>query len=184
MKIIGLSGKSGSGKDYIATNILKARGYHVMSFAWPMKISVVAKGLATYEEVFITKPPHVRHLLQQEGTELGRNVYGVDYWVKSAYGWMRTINEQWGIDKFVITDVRFPNELDFVKDSGGSVFRILAPQRIAQTSLSTEARMHISETALDGLPLHKYDGFIWNELGSEATLEARIMSVFTILNID
>lgn len=150
IKVIGISGKAGTGKDFISQNYLRPHGYYQWSLAWHFKVWTVGKGLATHEEVFYTKPPHVRKELQLEGTERGRMVYGDDVWCNTAKEWFAVLHEQWGIDKFVIPDIRFPNEVDFVKSMGGSVIRIHAPIRAENNSLSPEARLHISETALDG----------------------------------
>lgn len=175
IKVIGLSGKAGSGKDYIASKIITPRyGYVPFSIAWQVKASLVAKGALTYEEAFITKPPRARHLLQSEATESGRDIYGEDMWLRAADAWMRTIYEQWGIQRFVLSDVRFPNEVEYIKKMGGKVFRIIAPNRVAQSPLTAEARSHYSETALDDYPLDNFDGIIDNDIGKEDTLLQRI----------
>lgn len=165
MEIWGLSGRAGSGKDFIYTNYLAPRGFHRWALADHFKVWVVGKGEATHEEVYHTKPPHIRHLLQQEGTERGRNVYGENVWVRTAFEWMTLINETWNIDRFVISDVRFPNEAQAIQSFGGKVIRIVAPEREANSTLSEAARQHISETALNDTPLTAYDGVIYNDPG-------------------
>lgn len=175
IKVIGLSGKAGSGKDYIASRIITPKyGYVPFSIAWHVKANLVGKGALTYEEAFITKPPHARHLLQQEATESGRDIYGQDMWLRAADSWMRTIYESWGIQRFVLPDVRFPNEVEYIKKMGGKVIRIIAPKRVAQSPLSDEARNHYSEVALDEYPLDNFDGIIDNDIGNEDTLLQRI----------
>lgn len=57
IKIIGLHGKAGSGKDFIANACLS--DYFKFALANHFKIDVVRKYLFTYEEVFDTKPAHV-----------------------------------------------------------------------------------------------------------------------------
>ena len=162
-KVIGLSGHAGTGKDYIGTNYLKPLGFHQFSLAWHFKIGLVGKGIATYEEVFTTKPPHVRKALQEEGTEKGRMVFGDDIWCNTVYSWFRLLDESWGINKFYIPDVRFPNEVDFIKKMNGHVFRIVAPEREAKSGLTEAARQHISETALDHYNHEDFDGIINND---------------------
>lgn len=185
IKVIGLSGKAGSGKDYIATRIVTPKyGYQPFSLAWHIKTGIIGKGRATYEEVFITKPPHVRHLLQQDGTEHGRNVYGYDIWLDTAFAWMRLIYEQWGIARFVVPDVRFPNEVEYIKQHGGKVIRVIAPQRVQRSPLTLEARLHESETALDEYPLDNYDGLLYNDIGQEDTLVTRTEELFNKLRLN
>ena len=184
MQIIGISGKAGSGKDYIASKIVTPHyGYVPFSLAWHIKTGLIGKGMATYDEAFITKPPHVRHLLQQDGTENGRDVYGMDIWLDTAYAWMRLVYEQWGIARFVIPDVRFPNEVEYIQRHGGKVIRILAPQRVQNSPLSLEARLHRSETALDEYPLDNFDALLDNDIGSEDTLTDRVYTIFKTLNL-
>jgi hypothetical protein len=174
MQIIGISGKAGSGKDYLTQKFFRPDGFFQFSLAWHFKVWLVAKGEATYEEVFITKPPHVRKMLQLEGTEFGRLKYGEDVWCQSVLTWFRVFNESWGVDKFVIPDVRFPNEVEFIKKNGGKVYRIIAPTRVANSSLNEEARKHISETALDEYPLDQFDGLIFNDPEYSETVGSQI----------
>lgn len=149
IKVWGLSGKAGSGKDYIYTNYFKPMRFHNFALAWHMKISVIGRGLASYDDAFTHKPEHVRKIIQLEGTERGRLKYGENIWTDTAKAWMRLYNECWGITKFVITDVRFPNEAEFVKSMGGIVIRVDAPIRVSKNNLTPEARLHLSEIALD-----------------------------------
>lgn len=183
IKIIGLSGKAGTGKDYISQTVLRPMGYLQFSLAWHFKISVVGKSLATHEEVFVTKPPHVRRELQLEGTERGRYVYGEDIWCKTAAEWISILHETWGIHKFVIPDVRFPNEVNFIKNAGGKVLRIVAPEREAKNGLSAEDREHISEIALDNFSLDEYDGLIYNDPEYSPTIRQQVLSSIYEYNI-
>ena len=184
IKVIGLSGKAGSGKDYIASRIITPKyGYVPFSIAWHVKANLVGKGVLTYQEAFITKLPHARHLLQQEATESGRDIYGEDIWLKAADSWMRTIYESWGIQRFILPDVRFPNEVEYIKNMGGKVIRIAAPNRVAQSPLSQDARNHYSEVALDDYPLDKFDGVLYNDIGQENGLLSRVEEVFNNLNL-
>lgn len=176
--VLGLSGKAGSGKDYIASNYLKPRGWLPFSLAWHFKIWIVGKRLATHYEVFHSKPPHIRKLLQEEGTEFGRDVYGDTIWLDTAYAWMTLFHNQWGVSKFVIPDVRFPNEVEYLQSRGAAVCRVLAPERIRNSSLTTEARLHISETALDDY--ERFDGYIPNDIGQEAFVERDIDNLLTL----
>jgi hypothetical protein len=163
IQVIGLSGKAGTGKDWIFENYLRPAGYHRWALADHFKIWAVGRGLATYQEVFHTKPPHVRKALQQIGTEEGRLVYGESVWLDTTWAWMHHLAAMWGIDKFCVTDARFPNEVEYIQSHGGKVLRINAPIRAAQSDLTEEAKLHISETALDNYSLDKFDGIIQND---------------------
>lgn len=178
LEIIGLSGQAGSGKDYIFDHHLKPLGYARWALADHMKMWVIGKGQATYEEVFKTKPPHIRKLLQQTGTEEGRDLYGEDVWLRTNLAWLTHLSNTMDINKICITDVRFPNEVKFIQDHGGKVLRIIAERRVRNSPLSHEARQHISETALNGYT--GFDGFIWNDPGYEETVKQQI---YTLLDL-
>lgn len=172
MKIIAFSGKSGSGKDFITTNYLRPQGYFPVSLATHFKIWIVGKREATYEEVFHTKPEPVRHLLQQEGTERGRDVYGSSIWVDTLFEWMHWWNEMWSIDKFCIMDCRFQTEVYDIRKRGGKIYRIHAPLRAASSTLSENARLHISEIDLD--TFYNFDGIIHNDPNDASTIEEQL----------
>jgi hypothetical protein len=161
IKVLGLSGQAGSGKDWIYENCLFPMGYKRWALADHFKIWAVGREMCTYEEVFHTKPPKVRKALQTAGTEEGRLIHGEDIWCKTALAWMEHLNNTWKINKFVISDIRFPNEVKFIQEMGGKVLRIEAPTRVLNSSLSEEARQHISETALNGFT--EFDAIINND---------------------
>jgi len=159
--VIGLSASAGTGKDYVG-KLIKQHGFYNISLAWHFKIQCISHGDATYEEVFETKPPRVRRLLQIMGTEQGREVWGEDIWVNTMFAWMTLYHKDWGIDKFVIPDVRFPNELTAIQRLGGKVYRVTG-DRLGD--LTEEAWSHTSEQSLtDDMDL--YDGLINNNQGS------------------
>ena len=61
-----------------------------------------------------------RLALQLMGTEAGRDVFHPDLWVHTV---MRRC-EQFPELNYVIADVRFPNEIEAIRDSGGRVIRV------------------------------------------------------------
>lgn len=150
--VIGMSGKARSGKDYIAKHVLvQWNGFTPLSLAAHFKVDAVVKEGAPFDEVLGDTPKSndVRHLLQQMGTEQGRDVYGKDVWCKTLEAWMTILNNK-GVSSFVVTDVRFPNEVEWIQSIGGYVVRVTG-RGGAETE---EAQQHRSEIALDG-----YDGF-------------------------
>ena len=97
-----------------------------------------------------------RKLLQLLGTEAGRQIIHPNIWVNALFAdyednksdWLSGINSNW-----IITDVRFPNEAQAIKDRGGILIRINRPQYL-DNGLVIRKDEHLSETALDD-----YDGF-------------------------
>lgn len=129
-RLVGLAGYARSGKD-AAAGALVDLGYERRGFADALK---VLAGCVGWDG---RKDDAGRRLLQELGVG-AREVLGADVWVDAL---MSTLT-----GPTVITDVRFPNEVDAICDRGGVVVRIFRPG-------VGPARGHVSETALDGLSL-------------------------------
>lgn len=166
LQIIGISGKAGSGKDYLANTYLRPLGFRPIALADQIKALAVGRGHCTYQEAWHTKPPEVRKLLQQLGTELGRNTFHENVWVDTLGAWLELFGEKWGEERFVVTDVRFPNEVEGIQKLGGFVVRMWAPDRVADNGMPDALRLHPSETALDAFdPLVDPQGNPYYDLG-------------------
>lgn len=87
-------------------------------------------------------PMSGRHILQVVGTDIFRTIHG-DVWVDAC---IKNVLDD-GAELAIITDCRFPNEVEGVQAAGGKVLRY------ARAPFG-EADQHTSETALDG-----YDNF-------------------------
>lgn len=171
MILVGLSGCAGVGKTHLINHYLHKWGYYDAPLADELKVRAVAQGVASYEDAFYHKPPAVRMWLQEEGTERGRDVFGENIWCNTLLTRLRRVSSSWGLQRFVVSDVRFPNEVRFVLDNGGIVLRVEAPQRYASNGMTPEARQHRSERALDDFPVHQYTGVILNDPEYEGIIE-------------
>lgn len=133
--IIGITGKLGSGKNYIVNNIIlpvlkKIQSddrYLEIAFADQIKINVMTKNNINYADVYESKTQESRQLLQNEGTEVGRNM-DKNIWVNYLDNWI-TINNARGVSVFIISDCRFLNEFNYVKDNNGIIIKVVAPSR-------------------------------------------------------
>lgn len=147
-KVIGLAGAAGSGKDTVR-KMLEAHGYVGMAFADGLRdmLEVLLVHTAVPAEWMtdrrLKEEPipwlglSYRHLAQTLGTEWGRGLHP-DFWTRVTA--MRMAN--WPCDTpFVLSDVRFENEVRLVRELGGVIWRIDRPG-VAQV------RPHISETEL------------------------------------
>jgi hypothetical protein len=147
--MIGLTGYAYVGKDTLADLLVRSHGYHRLGFADPLKAMLLALDPAmvrstddkvvevtSVSELLVkyggswdkAKPDpyygtELRRLLQRLGTEAVRNHLGDDAWVRAAAS---RVNRN-GWSRVVIPDVRFPNEAEFVRESGGIVVRIERP---------------------------------------------------------
>jgi hypothetical protein len=132
MEIIGLLGHQGVGKNYIAEkilpSILKQKSTMVIAFADHFKIDCICKLDIEYDKVFGKKDHNTRKILQKVGTEEGRNKFGDDIWIRITEAWIKTYFSR-GIKRFIISDVRFQNEVDWIKSLNGLVIKINAPNR-------------------------------------------------------
>lgn len=120
-----------------------------------------------------------RKTLQTLGTQWGRQCGQKDMWVNYAlravttllgggHSYHRTtgVVEDAGVpgyDYAVITDGRFRNELVRVKELGGKVFQIRAPDANGSEAESAGVKGHTSETEQRGLPVHWFDAVLVND---------------------
>jgi hypothetical protein len=107
-----------------------------------------------------------RKLLQLLGTEAGRQIIHPNIWINALFADYnakgfdykgsenKEIKGDWIYPNWIITDVRFPNEAQAIKDRGGIVIRINRPQLIDRDF------EHDSETALDD---YEFDYVIEND---------------------
>jgi len=153
--IIGLTGYAQSGKDTVANILVERYGFTRIAFADkireylyetnPMYDSIVGEPLFVKAKVDrdgweeAKKSPHIRRLLQTSGVA-ARKLFGDDFWVKQA---LKDI--EFGGD-YVIADVRFENEADAIKSTGGQIWRV---KRLGVDPVNG----HISETQMDGYPV-------------------------------
>lgn len=175
--IIAISGKMGCGKDFITNNYIipyvqNVLGLKVLqlSFADQLKIITMVKDNIGYNDLYVNKTELSRRLLQINGTENARNL-NEDIWIQYLSNWIEVFKNR-GINCFVIPDLRFLNEFEWVKSQKGLVIRIKAPQR-NKTRLEQEAngnidayiniKSHKSECDLDDLHDTVYDYVIRND---------------------
>lgn len=133
LEIIGLLGHQGVGKNYIAEHIIPkvlktTKNTVVIAFADHLKINCITKQGADYNKVYGEKDYETRKMLQREGTEEGRDKYGKDIWIKTMESWIKVLSSR-GVKRFIISDVRFANEVKWIHSVYGLVMKINAPTR-------------------------------------------------------
>lgn len=138
--IIGFVGFIGCGKDTAADYLVNFHEFRRDSFAATLKDTAAAvfgwdrtllegrtKESREWREQVDTwwserlGIPHLtpRWILQYWGTDVLRNYFHDDIWIASLENKMRKTK-----DNIVISDVRFPNEIQAIHNSGGTVVRI------------------------------------------------------------
>lgn len=132
--IIGLCGAIGAGKDTVAATLERELFYNRLSFAMALKEAVATMFpwvprchfFGTQEEKaapLFTQGIHIwtgRKLLEVVGTDYMRAILP-DIWVRAA---MEQIDRR--PDKlWVVSDVRFPNEAQAIRDRGGIIWEVV-----------------------------------------------------------
>lgn len=148
--IIGLTGKMGTGKDTVADWLVENHEFKKVGFSDELYRGVCGLFDLTLEEALAWKdldydirveitsrnksqlgPSGLRiehgeftwrEFLQRFGTEMGRQVWGEDFWVERFED--RYLEEP---ERLVVRDVRFNNEAELIGAYGGTVWQILRP---------------------------------------------------------
>lgn len=178
--LIGISGKIGSGKSTLANLLLLSSRmpWEEKSFALKLKqITALVAGVPlettfTQEGKNIFVPTFnmtVGEMLQRIGTNAMRDGLDENVWIKALFADYK--NES----NWVVSDVRFPNEADYIKSMGGILVRLEGDPADVRKN-SNRDMTHPSETALDD-----YKGFdaIYSNTG---TLEELSNFADTICN--
>jgi len=178
--IIGLTGYAQSGKDTVAKILVENYKFTRVAFADtirnylyemnPMYDSIVGEPLFVKAKVDrdgweeAKKSPQIRRLLQNAGVG-ARKIFGDDFWITEV---LKNIDLS---DDIVITDVRFENEADSIKQWGK--FSNIDAQIWRIKRLGIEAvNGHVSEHEMDG---YKVDQIFTNN----TTLEDLVLMIKT-----
>ena len=177
MILIGLTGKARSGKDTVADYLKKHYRFQTTAFAAPLKAGCKAMfGLSDAQvhgdlkEVVI--PAYgcsPRQLMQWAGTEFGRNIVHPRIWlmqVENTWHSMLDAAHETLHSGLVVTDARFENETDMIRENGGVVIHVTRPG-------VTQVAAHSSES---GVKVGPDDIVITND-GSLGMLYAQIDDV-------
>lgn len=152
-----ISGKIGAGKTTIANGLEAQYGYHRRGFADAIK-DATAQALGCPLTHVYEQKQIFRSSLQALG-QAGRAYWGEDYWVEKLLTYIEGIESEWphprgeGL-RFVLDDLRFPNEAKALKEFGFKLVRIEEHLSCHQVwcdarGYTEEQQSHISETALD-----------------------------------
>jgi len=129
------------------------------------------------ENRYLVKPTP-RLILQNMGTEGMREQVHPNFWVNALFSGYKRMSHSGStrdmkFPNWIITDVRFPNELKAIEERGG------IPIRISRTGIHTPKPedLHPSETSLDNASFKYY-------INNDGTLEDLIKKVHEILILE
>lgn len=164
-RLIAFTGKAGAGKTTAAQALVERFGYVRIGFADPLKAMLAAflDQVGVHPETVhsmlhgdLKNAPagylaghSARHAMQTLGTEWGRRCMRGDFWIEA----MRQRVGRSPAQKFVIDDLRFDNEAEFVRVNRGLVFEV-------RDGTSPSAQAHESER---GIARDLVDGIIMND---------------------
>lgn len=167
--LIGLVGFIGSGKDTVAKMFVE-KGCHQDSFASPLKDvcsaifgwdrtlltgdTIESRDFRETPDMYWTKKLGIanftpRLALQLMGTEVMRNHFNEDIWLSSLE--YRIMKQHASAPCTVISDARFTNELDLIKQMGGKIIWVQRGElpdwfETASTSATNVVSRRIMET--------------------------------------
>lgn len=155
--VILLSGKSGSGKDFVA-NIMKEKleqkGNKVLVTHYADLLKYILKTFFDWDG---QKDEHGRHLLQYVGTDVIRR-QNPNYWIDFVKDIIIMFSNNW--DYILIPDARFPNEITRMFCSNFRTISIRITRLNYISKLTDEQQQHESETALDS---YSFDYYMTND---------------------
>lgn len=139
MLIVGVAGRAQHGKDTVGGVLRQEFGFYVMKFAGALRELLAAvnpvlscgevRGMSLewvleHGDWDTAKAhPEVRRMLQDLGT-CARSIIGEDVWIRALERRLADA-ETAGIERVVITDVRFTNEAEWVHAQGGEVWLVV-----------------------------------------------------------
>ena len=129
VKVIGYCGPIGSGKDYEANKLILEDKFIKVNFADPLledlwaSLKWVPLNHEDYEKfkvMQINDNCNGRDLIKNYG-ETMKKLHGEKYWINKWYKKVYSLMSK-GYKKFVIADVRFKQDFEYIRQFSGKVF--------------------------------------------------------------
>lgn len=177
--LIGLAGRARTGKTTAANHLANVHGFQTYAFADPLRdglMNILNLSPCDFDGDRKERPIEwlgrsPRELMQSLGTDWGRDQVHPDLWLLLAeqnLEFLGQTNEN--ATGFVISDLRFENEAEFIRQRGGMVIHVLRPD-------AAEVNPHLSEA---GVSIHDNDLVLHND-GALDDLFGQLDEFFTAL---
>jgi hypothetical protein len=189
--VIGLTGFKRSGKDTVGDYLCEKYGFTKLSYASALKKACQSIFSFTDEQLYGDEEKEKideywkhspRDILQKVGTELFREKLsevcehiGNDIWIRSVDRQIKALNnsDPSRYNKFVVTDIRFENEAEFIRKMNGKIFRVNRfYYEMADEALS---KLHKSESTIMTLEVDE-------DIENKSTLPDLYSKIDTLLN--
>ena len=199
-KLIGMMGLKGSGKDTVAKKIIYAEGgaWKKVAFADALKDAVAAlfgwnrqlvegdtpesrewreKVDSYWERELGIKDFSPRKALQMIGTDVMRNHFNEDFWIKAL---KRKILDS--TNHIIVTDVRFPNEANMIKSMGGNIVQVIRGELPEWWEAAAKFNKEEHLPTEENLGFTDKNGQLWSIHPSEYSLAGIIEPDYVIHN--
>lgn len=164
LRLIGLHGPAGCGKDTVAQILCVNHGFRRISLAGPLKLGLEVmldipsnfltdrhlKEKSLKEICGIDKTP--RQLMQTLGTEWGRRMVDPNLWLDIAQKIINNINKQAearNINGIVISDIRLGGEAQWLRSQGGEIWSISRDNNPCAIESEHESEIQLAPGFLD-----------------------------------
>lgn len=173
--LIGILGKKKHGKSTASNHLVIKCGYLELAIADVLKEGIKIWFGLTNDQVYGDKKEIIdeywkvtpRFLLQKFGTDIGRDYVskimpshvGKNLWIMNLEKKYLQLKKNNKDIKIVISDIRYQNEIDFIRKHGGIIIKILRPNFTDNGDISY--KLHKSETTID--KINDFDELLLND---------------------
>ena len=176
MRIFLISGKARSGKNEVA-NIIKfyydQKGEKTVVTEYSKYVKVFAKEMTDWDGTSSNKP---RIFLQEMGDFIRKNLKMPLLFIERMKTDMKVYEKFY--DNVIISDVRYPNEIEEIKHTYRSVYSMYIVNEHGNDNLSVKEKNHDSEHALDDY--NEFDYILVNQERKE--LQGKILKILKEIN--
>lgn len=165
MTIVAISGKRRSGKSFLGDKLVKQYGFYQVSLAAPLKQKIREEFNLTVAQTDGDKKEEYDPRIGMTPRELMIRLGGFyrsldkDFWVRRLFDQIKqTPQAQLGC--YVVTDMRFKNELDWFKRHGAILVRLERSERFTGPNIDDP-----SENELDSFK--EWDIFVPHHLNQD-----------------
>ncbi len=163
IQAIAIAGKKGAGKDTVANHLVKNFGFTKLAFADPLKDAIEDIFGFSHEQLYGNLKEEKdsywnvtpRAILQFVGNECFRTSFeeyfpdiGQDLWVRAMKKRIEQLKSR-GINKVVISDLRYQNELEMLKREYKTKVGLVVRKPLTAISGNSAYSTHESECSLD-----------------------------------
>jgi hypothetical protein len=188
MKIVGLAGFAGSGKDTAAAYLRDHCGFRVMAYAdalkdtlaaifrWDRKMldgrDPISRDWREQEDIWWASKLGIagfspRWAMRNIATEVMRRRFHPDIWTLGMEQELNQLAQSSPDSSVVLTDLRFPNEFKLVRDRAGLILRIRRgpdPNWYAKAERTNLLAPETAEAARIEVGVHESE---WNWIGQK-----------------